>query len=269
VIPEVLALAHRELTEHGIEVRTELPKTLPRVSGDRVQLQQVFLNLIINGLEAMSGVEVDRCLLTIRGQRDELHGKRAVRISVEDLGHGVSPNDMAHLFEAFYTTKPHGMGIGLRISSSIVEAHLAAVYGLRRISVPASHFRARSRLKLQGCHDAGRTAVIPRRGAISVRQLRDRNGPPRCKDGLSSKIGLRHNSDKLLAELVTSRTATLCSILEFPTQRNLDGTYQSLFADGFAQEIRRSGLHRLLLSVGRVRGDKYDGKTVPGFRALP
>jgi signal transduction histidine kinase len=123
VIPEVLALAHRELTGHGIEVRTELPKTLPRVSGDRVQLQQVFLNLIINGLEAMSGVEVDRCLLTIRGQRDELHGKRAVRISVEDLGHGVSPNDMAHLFEAFYTTKPHGMGIGLRISSSIVEAH--------------------------------------------------------------------------------------------------------------------------------------------------
>ena len=92
------------------------------MSGDRVELQQVFLNLIINGLDAMSAVEDDRRVLTIRGQRDELHGKPAVRISVQDLGRGVAPADMAHLFEAFYTTKPQGMGMGLRIGTSIVEA---------------------------------------------------------------------------------------------------------------------------------------------------
>ena len=122
VIAEVLVLAHRELTERGIEVRTELLKTLPSVLADRVQLQQVFLNLIINGLEAMSTVEENRRLLTIRGQRDQLHGKPAVRISVEDLGCGIAPEDTARIFESFYTTKPHGMGMGLRIGVSILEA---------------------------------------------------------------------------------------------------------------------------------------------------
>jgi PAS domain S-box-containing protein len=122
VIEEVLVLAHRELTERGIEVRTELLKTLPSVLADRVQLQQVFLNLIINGLEAMSTVEENRRILTIRGQRDQLHGKPAVRISVEDLGCGIAPEDTARIFESFYTTKPHGMGMGLRIGVSILEA---------------------------------------------------------------------------------------------------------------------------------------------------
>jgi C4-dicarboxylate-specific signal transduction histidine kinase len=122
VIAEVLALAHRELTERGIEVHTELPETLPRVSADRVQLQQVFLNLIINGLDAMSDVEEIRRVLTIRGRRDQLHGKPAVRISVNDLGCGIARADMAHIFESFYTTKPHGMGMGLRIGVSILEA---------------------------------------------------------------------------------------------------------------------------------------------------
>jgi signal transduction histidine kinase len=93
------------------------------VLGDRIQLQQVFLNLIINGLEAMSTVERNRRVLTIRGQRDQLHGKPAVRISVQDLGCGIAPADMAHVFESFYTTKPHGMGVGLRIAASIAEAH--------------------------------------------------------------------------------------------------------------------------------------------------
>ncbi|MEA3208490.1 MAG: hypothetical protein QOE70_1547 [Chthoniobacter sp.] len=122
VIADVLALAHRQLAEHCIETLTEIPEDLPRVSGDRVELQQVFLNLIINGLDAMSSVDDDRRVLTIRGQRDELHGEPAVRISVQDLGRGVAPADMAHLFEAFYTTKPQGMGMGLRIGTSIVEA---------------------------------------------------------------------------------------------------------------------------------------------------
>ena len=112
VIAEVLALAHRELAEHGIEVRTELSEDLPRVLGDRVQLQQVFLNLIINGLEAMSTVERDQRVLTIRGQCDELHGKPAVRISVQDLGCGIAPGRHAASLRSVlhHQTTRHGGG---------------------------------------------------------------------------------------------------------------------------------------------------------------
>ena len=123
VIADVLALARRELAEHRIEVRTGLPEDLPRVSGDRVQLQQVLLNLVMNGIEAMRGVEDERRILTIAGQRDESAGQPSVRITVQDLGSGIEAENMEHLFEAFYSTKPHGMGMGLRISRSIVEAH--------------------------------------------------------------------------------------------------------------------------------------------------
>jgi signal transduction histidine kinase len=123
VITDVLTLAHRELVEHRIEVVTELSEDLPRVSGDRVQLQQVLLNLVMNGIEAMSGVDDERRILTIGGQRDELNGGLAARITMRDLGSGFRPEDRKRLFESFYTTKPPGMGMGLRISRSIVEAH--------------------------------------------------------------------------------------------------------------------------------------------------
>jgi PAS domain S-box-containing protein len=123
VITDVLALARRELTERRIEVRTELPEDLPRVLGDRVQLQQVLLNLVMNGIEAMSGVVGERRVLTIGVQQDELDGRPAVRITVQDLGSGIEPENMEHIFESFYSTKPQGMGMGLRISRSIVEAH--------------------------------------------------------------------------------------------------------------------------------------------------
>jgi PAS domain S-box-containing protein len=123
VIADVLALARRELAECRIEVRTELPEDLPRVSGDRVQLRQALLNLVMNGIEAMSGVAEKRRVLTIGGQRDELASRSAVRISVQDLGGGIKLEIIKHIFEAFYSTKPQGMGMGLRISLSIVEAH--------------------------------------------------------------------------------------------------------------------------------------------------
>jgi C4-dicarboxylate-specific signal transduction histidine kinase len=123
VVAEVLALANRELTERRIIVRTELSDDLPQVSGDRVQLQQVLLNLVINGIEAMSSVDDERRILTIGGQHAELDGQPSVRITVRDLGSGLRPEDGERLFEAFYTTTSHGMGMGLRISRSIVEAH--------------------------------------------------------------------------------------------------------------------------------------------------
>jgi PAS domain S-box-containing protein len=123
VVADVLALAHRELADHRITVRTELPEDLPRVLGDRAQLQQVLLNLVMNGIEAMDAMADERRILTIGGQRDELDSRPAVLITVRDLGDGFKTADSERLFDAFYTTKPDGLGMGLRISHSIVEAH--------------------------------------------------------------------------------------------------------------------------------------------------
>ena len=123
VVADVLMLAQGKLAERRIEVCTELDDDLPQVAGDRVQLQQVLLNLVMNGVEAMSGVQDERRILTIGVQRDELAGRRAIRITVQDLGCGFRPEDSERFFESFYTTKSHGMGMGLRISLSIVEAH--------------------------------------------------------------------------------------------------------------------------------------------------
>jgi len=123
VVSEVLALANRQLNEHRITVRTELPNDLPRVLGDRVQLQQVLLNLIVNGIEAMNAVPNEPRVMTIGGHVDELNGTPAVLVIVRDLGAGFNPEDRERLFDAFYTTKPDGLGMGLRISRSIIEAH--------------------------------------------------------------------------------------------------------------------------------------------------
>ena len=123
VVTDVLALAQHKFTEHRIEVRTVLPEDLPSVSGDRVQLQQVLLNLVMNAIDAMSDMDEARRILTIGGQRDDLAGQPSVLIAVRDFGNGFSPEDNERLFDAFYTTKPEGMGMGLRISRSIAEAH--------------------------------------------------------------------------------------------------------------------------------------------------
>jgi signal transduction histidine kinase len=123
VLGEALALARRELIEQRITVCNEVPEDLSKVWGDRVQLQEVFHNLIINAVDAMSAVEDDRRLLIMRGRPDTLQNSPAVLISVEDRGAGFRPEDSERLFEAFFTTKRHGMGMGLRISRSIVEAH--------------------------------------------------------------------------------------------------------------------------------------------------
>jgi len=120
---DVLALARRELDRNRIAVRPDLAEDLPCVSGDRVELQQVLLNLVMNGIEAMSREEDERRVLTISGARDDLDGKGAVRIAVQDYGVGLRPGAMDRLFDAFYSTKPNGIGMGLRISRTIVEAH--------------------------------------------------------------------------------------------------------------------------------------------------
>jgi PAS domain S-box-containing protein len=117
---EVLALTEHESRSHGIVRRTELDRTLPRVPGDRIQLQQVLLNLIVNGIEAMSAVGDRPRLLTIVSRHDS---PDVVLVEVRDTGSGLDPQRIEQLFEAFYTTKADGIGIGLSISRSIVEAH--------------------------------------------------------------------------------------------------------------------------------------------------
>jgi signal transduction histidine kinase len=123
IVKDVLALARHESFARGVSIRTELPEYLPPVVGDRVQLQQVLLNLIVNGMDAMNTVEESQRVLTIGGRRETRDGKSEALLSVQDAGTGLKPEEMDRLFEAFYTTKPEGMGMGLAISRSIIEAH--------------------------------------------------------------------------------------------------------------------------------------------------
>jgi PAS domain S-box-containing protein len=119
VIREVVALAEGEAHRTGARLRTELAGDLPRVVGDPVQLQQVVLNLILNGLDAMHAVMGARELV-IRTQRQATD---RVQVAVQDSGSGIDPQLADRIFEAFYTTKRSGMGMGLSISRSIVEQH--------------------------------------------------------------------------------------------------------------------------------------------------
>ena len=105
---------------NGVLVRTQLAEDLPLATGDRVQLQQVILNLLLNASDAMSTVRDRPRQLLIRSQRDNAD---QVCLSVEDTGVGVDPERVDQLFEAFYTTKSAGMGMGLSISRSIIESH--------------------------------------------------------------------------------------------------------------------------------------------------
>ncbi len=117
---EVIALSLSELQRSRVILRPELADDLPPVTGDRVQLQQVILNLLLNASDAMSGVDDRPRQLVIRTERDE--GDR-VRLTVQDAGVGFEPQGVDKLFEAFYTTKSGGMGIGLSVSRSIIESH--------------------------------------------------------------------------------------------------------------------------------------------------
>jgi signal transduction histidine kinase len=119
-IHEVIALARSEIQRNNIALETQLSEHVPVILADRVQLQQVILNLMMNAVEAMSGLSNGPRELLIRSGTDE---SKHVVISVQDSGPGIDPQNLDHLFEAFYTTKPQGLGMGLAISRSIIEAH--------------------------------------------------------------------------------------------------------------------------------------------------
>jgi signal transduction histidine kinase len=123
VVRDVVALTATESDARGVAIRTDVAADLPVVLGDRVQLQQVLLNLIVNGMDAMSAVPDRQRLLEIRGVPDRHDSRPAARISVQDCGIGLGAAETERLFDAFYTTKPHGMGMGLAISRTIIAAH--------------------------------------------------------------------------------------------------------------------------------------------------
>jgi len=120
VITETVSLVGGELDKKGVSLNTELAANLPAVLGDRIQLQQVILNLAINGAEAMTGFEDQPRRLVIQSQLAE---PGEIWVSVADTGPGIDPQHAARLFAPFFTTKPEGIGMGLSISRTIVEAH--------------------------------------------------------------------------------------------------------------------------------------------------
>jgi signal transduction histidine kinase/PAS domain-containing protein len=146
VVAEILALLRGEAARYSISVRTELAGNLPQVMGDRVQLQQVMMNLIMNSIDAMKCVDQTR-ELAIQSQRAE---NEQLLVTVTDTGVGLPPQKADQIFNAFFTTKAHGTGMGLRISRSIVESH-----GGRLWAAPHSSLGARFFLTLPSCSDSG------------------------------------------------------------------------------------------------------------------
>jgi len=120
----------RELSSHRVTLRTELAPALPRILGDRIQLQQVVINLVMNGLEAMQSVTDRPRELVIRSDQD---GAQLVLVTVTDSGAGISAENADRLFNAFFTTKSSGMGMGLSICRSIIEAHEGRISAVNNV----------------------------------------------------------------------------------------------------------------------------------------
>ena len=127
-IDDVIALILREINAHGVALRLDLGESLPPIDGDRVQLQQVIMNLLMNGIQAMRAVTEGHRELRIRSRE---HGSDQILVAVEDSGTGIEPEHVGRLFNAFFTTKPDGMGMGLSICRSIIERHGGRIWATR------------------------------------------------------------------------------------------------------------------------------------------
>jgi signal transduction histidine kinase len=138
LVTEILPLVRYELNKRRIVLKTVLSDNLSPVVGDRIQLQQVLLNLVINGMEAMHQIPEDRRYLSIEAESHVSEEKSFVLITVTDSGVGLKAEDLPRLFETFYTTKAEGMGMGLAISRSIVEAHGGRLWAATNADVGAT-----------------------------------------------------------------------------------------------------------------------------------
>jgi PAS domain S-box-containing protein len=123
VVTDALPLARHDTATRRVAIRIELTEDMPAINGDRVQLQQVLLNLVVNGMDAMNATEESKRVLTIWGRHETRDGESCCLLGVQDNGIGFKPEEADRFFEAFYTTKPQGMGMGLAICRSIIEAH--------------------------------------------------------------------------------------------------------------------------------------------------
>ena len=149
---ETVALLRDEAMRYNIAVRTELTDEVPQIVGDRVQLQQVAMNLMVNSIEAMKDIDGIRELV-IKSQQSE---DQRVLVSVSDTGAGFSPELAERIFEPFFTTKPHGTGMGLRICRSIIESHSGRLWAVPNDG-PGATFSFSIPSKLDGVADARTT----------------------------------------------------------------------------------------------------------------
>ena len=142
LLTETVALVRPDARMRQVGLTLQMPPKLPAVRGDRVQLQQVLLNLMLNGMDAMNNGAKTGRLLTVRAWTAE---DGSVEVSVSDCGVGIAPENVERLFEPFLTTKPNGMGMGLAISQTIIEAHGGKIWGGnntprgRSLNLPSRH----------------------------------------------------------------------------------------------------------------------------------
>jgi PAS domain S-box-containing protein len=158
-IDEVIVLARSAITRHGVSVRTFLAEELAPVQGDRIQLQQVILNLVLNAIEAMGSVEAGPRELLITTEDNQ---KKGALVAVRDTGPGLDPETLERVFEAFYTTKTSGMGMGLSICRSIIDAHGGRLWA--RVNEP------RGALFQFTLPDAEKQIMDPRAAALHTRE---------------------------------------------------------------------------------------------------
>ena len=129
VIQDLMLLLRVEAQRHNVGLHTELAAGLPKLKGDRIQLQQVVLNLMMNGMDAMNEAHTSGMDLIVRTRP---HNTNEIAVEVEDSGAGVSPEIAPKIFDPFFTTKPHGIGMGLSISRSIIESHEGRLWATAR-----------------------------------------------------------------------------------------------------------------------------------------
>src|SRR5439155_4645598 len=176
LIRDVIPLVQPEVRSHHVSLQVELASALTPVLGDRVQLQQVILNLVMNGVEAMASVgDRPRELVIRSGPHDRDH----VIVAVQDAGVGIDPNTLDQLFSAFFTTKPGGMGMGLSISHSIVDGHGGRLWAANNAG-PGATFQFTLPVLVTG-RDQGAAGTV--RGTHSLAAGRDRQLRPANTDG--------------------------------------------------------------------------------------